>query len=90
MAQSLWKPVTTKTFDKLYRSKDAFMKKKTREVIKELAQSNNPLSGPQIEKIGPAFWTFRLSSSDRLAYFIRQRELVLVKVCSHKEVLGRG
>ena len=87
LPKSLWELKPTETFAKLYRSKDDEMKKKAREVMDELAVSKNPYHGA--EKIGPTFWTVRLSKDDRLAYFVQDRMIWLLKVCSHKDVYGR-
>jgi len=88
MVESKWEIVRTDTFKQLYAAKDEFLKRKTKEVIDQLAQEANPLRLGEKKK--PLdFWATDLTRSDRLAYFVLGNKLVLLKVCSHKEVYGR-
>ena len=83
-----WTIVRTGTFKRLYKAKTDKQKNKTKEIIRSLALSNNPLRlGEKKKNLG--FWAIDLSHDDRLAYTIDGKELYLLKVCDHKEVYGR-
>ena len=77
------------TFTELYQTKDDRQKRKIKEVIEQLAEEDNPYRlGEKMRNSN--FRTTRLSLGDRLAYDVSEGILRLHKVCSHREVYGRG
>jgi hypothetical protein len=72
----------------LYRSKNDGLKKRIKDLIYLMAQADNPLRYGT-KKRGLGFWAADVSKSDRLAYAIEGKKLLLLKVCDHKEVYGK-
>jgi len=88
LVASKWELVWTPNFTALYQSKDEKLQRQTKELIEVLAQSPNPLHyGEKLHNLG--FYAARISKGDRLAYCIEGRQLKLLKVCDHKQVLGK-
>jgi hypothetical protein len=88
LVESKWDIVRTDTFKSLYRSKTEVLKKRIKNLIDDLAQADNPLwLGKKKGALG--FYAADVSRSDRLAYVLEGKRLLLLKVCDHKEVYGR-
>jgi len=85
LVKTEWKLTPTDTFDALYQAKTDELKRRTKGVIDLLAASENPLRVG--EKKGNV-WAADISKKHRLAYFVRGNEIVLLKVCDHKQVYG--
>ena len=88
MVDYRWEVIRTDTFLQLFLSKDSVVKKKTTQLIDELAQSEFPWR--MGEKKYGEFLAADISKSDRLAYTVngKEKRLYLLKVCDHKEVYG--
>jgi len=89
LVESKWDIIRTDTFKSLYHSKNEGLKKRIKELIILLAQADNPyLYGAK--KKGLGFWAADISRGERLAYIIEGKQLLLLKVCDHKQVYGRN
>jgi Txe/YoeB family toxin of Txe-Axe toxin-antitoxin module len=89
LVESKWELVRTDTFLSLYRSKNEGLKKKIKILIDRMAQSENPYEyGNKKRNLG--FWAADISRSERLAFTLEGNKLLLLKVCDHKDVYGRG
>jgi len=90
----------TKTFKRLYKMKQKKVPKsifdRVNDAIKKLSEADRPdLLG--VYKRGPltGILAYELGNKNRLLYVIkydefRQKEIILLKVCSHKDVYNKG
>lgn len=92
------KLVYTTTFKHLYKKKlkaPKFITDKVNDAIRELSETDRPDSVGIYKKGNlKGVWAYELGNSNRLLYTINNshgaKEVVLLKVCSHKDVYGKG
>ncbi len=85
-----WSFIITKTFKRLFKNKSKEMQERVKSKIAELDAVENPLQlGEKKGDLG--FYATDLSRSDRIAYTVdfKDKEIFLLKVCSHKQVYGK-
>ncbi|MHB1680148.1 MAG: type II toxin-antitoxin system RelE family toxin [bacterium] len=85
-----WTIDWSNAFKKQYKKKNEFIRNKTDEILKKLAESVDPLSLGEKKK-NLDFYAIDITYSDRIAYSINSesKTIRLVKVCSHKTVYGK-
>ncbi len=86
----VWSFVITKTFKRLFKNKSTEMQERTKSKIIELGAVENPLQ-LGVKKGNLGFYALDISHSNRIAYTVdfKNREIFLLKVCSHKQVYGK-
>jgi mRNA-degrading endonuclease YafQ of YafQ-DinJ toxin-antitoxin module len=91
MPERLWKFKASDTFRDLYHTKTDELRKRTKDLINLIAITKNPLTlGSKKKNLD--FWAADIAPDVRLAYNVdfQDRMVLLVKVCSHKELYGSG
>jgi len=91
-----WKVVLTNVFKRRYKKKSADLQNKVDEAIKKLVNSDDPrmLGGKKygVLKTPNPCYGYELDFRNRLLYAVDmiRKEIHLLRVCSHKEVYGKG